>query len=478
VKKIDEVVVVGYGTQKKTEVTSAISSVKEEDFNKGAITSSPIQLIQGKVAGLAVSRSNGGDPASGVQMQLRGVSTVSGTATPLVIIDGIPGGSLNTVAPEDIASIDVLRDGSAAAIYGTRGTNGVILITTKKGKAGKARIEYSGYSYFDEYSNKPSVLSGEDWRQLKIDFAHGTNVYLKGKVATMSDFGHNTDWFKEISQTKLSSVHNLSMSGGNEHIDYYAAVNYRDLNGLIKESYNNFINSRLKLGHTSANKKLRTDMSFSYTVQKYRPTDYSVFYKALQRNPTLPVYNPDGTFAEQTGFDNFNPVALLKQRDYEVQRSEILTNLRVTYELFKGLKFSTMLALQRSNQQEGQYLHRNSWQSITGGLKGEASRAERQSADRTYESTLDYHTAFGNNNNHELTALLGYTYQDFTNEGFGASNRDFISDDLSFNNLNAGQGLRNGLYRDRDVWSEKNTSTLAAFFGRLTYHIREKYIFS
>lgn len=476
VKTIDEVVVVGYGTQKKTEVTSAISSVKAEDFNKGAITSSPIQLIQGKVAGLAVSRSNGGDPTSGVQMQLRGVSTVSGTATPLVIIDGIPGGSLNTVAPEDIASIDILRDGSAAAIYGTRGTNGVILITTKKGKPGKARIEYSGYSYFDTFSNKPKVLTGDDWRQLKVDFANSTNDYLKGKVANMIDYGYSTDWFKEITQTKLSSVHNLSMSGGNEQTEYYAAVNYRDLQGLIKQSYNNFINSRLKLGHTSANKKLRVDMSFSYTSQKYRPTDYSLFYKALQRNPTLPVYNPDGTFKEETGYENFNPVALILQKDYEVQRSELLTNLRVTYELAKGLKFSNMLALQRSNQLDGMYIYRDSWQSITGGTNGEASRAERQSTDRTFESTLNYSKEF--NNNHQLTALMGYTFQDFANEGFGAANRSFISDDLSYNNLGAGQSLKDGLFKDRDVWSEKNASTLIAFFGRVVYNINEKYIFS
>jgi TonB-dependent starch-binding outer membrane protein SusC len=255
--ELDEVVVVGYGTQRRREVTSSIATVREEDFNRGAVSQSPLQLVQGKIAGLAISRSSGGDPTAGVQMQLRGVSTVRGDASPLVIIDGIPGGNINTLAPEDIASIDVLRDGSAAAIYGTRGNAGVIIITTKKGTPGRPVVGYSAYAYTENWLNKPQVLNASEWRQMRTDFENSGNPLLESKAGSIVDYGGDTDWFNEITRrTPFSHVHNLSISGGSESTSYYGSVNVRNLEGFIKESNNNILNGRLSVTHSGMDDRL------------------------------------------------------------------------------------------------------------------------------------------------------------------------------------------------------------------------------
>ena len=215
---ISEVVVVGYGTQRKKEITSAVTSLKEGDFNRGTVND-PSQLLQGKVAGLNVVRP-GGDPNGGFQIRLRGISTVGANAEPLVVIDGVIGGSLATVDPNDIASIDVLKDGSAAAIYGTRGSSGVILITTKSGKAGRVTAEYNGSIAMESLARRIPVMTADEYRQ------------VPGKI----DLGASTDWLDLVTNTSYSQVHNLSLGGGTGSTTFRASLNLRDANGIAINS--------------------------------------------------------------------------------------------------------------------------------------------------------------------------------------------------------------------------------------------------
>jgi TonB-dependent starch-binding outer membrane protein SusC len=473
---IGEVVAVGYGTQKRKEVTSSIATVKEKDFNKGAITQSPLQLVQGKIAGLAISRPSGGDPTKGIEIQLRGISTVSGDASPLVVIDGVPGGNLNTLAPEDIASIDILRDGSAAAIYGTRGNAGVIIITTKKGTFGKAAIGYSAYMYTEIWMKKPNILTASDWRQIKTDFQNSDNPFLKGKVTSIVDYGSDTDWLNEITRKNpLSNVHNLYITGGTESTNYYASVNYRNLQGFIDESSNDILSGRLSLTHSELDGKLKMVMNLSNSIRKYHPVNLDAYNQALNRNPTMPVHNEDGTFHETQAWHYYNPVALLKQVQRDHDRLDFLANTQVSYMLTRKLKVSANGAIQRYNETTGNYESKESFASISNGYNGSAGRSSYQQVDRTLESTLLYSNQF--KNRHNLTALAGYSYQDFTNESFGASNRYFITDLFGYNNLGAGLYVPKGIYNN-NIWSTKSSSKLIAFFGRVNYNYDDRYLIS
>jgi TonB-dependent starch-binding outer membrane protein SusC len=478
-KILEEVVVVGYGTQRRKELTSAITGIRSEDFNKGPVANSPMQLIQGKVPGLGISRANGGDPSGEIQIQMRGVSTVKGNLSPLIVIDGVPGGNLNTVAPEDIESIDVLRDGSASAIYGTRGSNGVIIVTTKKGKSTAPALEYSSYVYYEKYNNKIEVLDASEWRQLKTDFANSGNSILQNKVGSIIDYGGDTDWFEEISQNKLSQVHNLSISGANERTNYFASVNYRDIQGLIKRSFNRMINYRLALSHAVFDEKLIFDFNIGSTYGKSRPSNYGMFTSAMLRNPTFPIYNPDGTFHEEPDLSGGNLVARIHMYENDVQRSENLVSTRATLSLTDELKVSVLGGLQRYNDIVGEYYYRNAYAGVIGGfrdLNGEASRSATQSIDRTIETTITYDKLIADA--HRLNVVGGYSYQDFESEGFGANNRNFISDDFTYNNLNAGKALSDGIYKNNDVWSTKRSSKLIAFFARAIYSFNDKYLFT
>src|SRR5512133_1655039 len=233
VSQLQEIVVIGYGTMKRNEVTSAVANVKSEDFNKGNVNN-PVQLIQGKVAGLSISKP-GGNPNAGFDIRLRGLNTVGSNTGPLVVIDGLIGGSLTNVDPNDVESISVLKDASAAAIYGTRGSNGVILVTTKKGRAGTAQLEYNGYVTIETVAKNTPVMTASEWRALHNELGVGT------------DYGASTNWFDEIEQTGVSQVHNLSLSGGSEKTSFRAAINYRETKGIMITSGNNQLNGRLNL---------------------------------------------------------------------------------------------------------------------------------------------------------------------------------------------------------------------------------------
>ncbi len=465
-RKLDEVVVIGYGAVRKTDVTSAITSVSEKDFNRGAVVS-PMQLIQGKVPGLVIVNNQGMDPNGQPSVQLRGISSVKGSGGPLIVIDGIPGGNLNNLSPEDIASMDVLRDGSAAAIYGTRGTNGVIIITTKRARNGAATVNYDGYAYTDQVNKFPRVLTADEYRAYAEEYKRTNPTFV------LNDGGANTDWFKALVKKPLSQVHNVSVSGGTDKSNLRAAVSYRDLNGIAIGTWRKIVNTRLSFTQKAIDDKLTIQGNFATSFLHYNKTDNSIFGDAVGRNPTFPVFNPDGSYFEDPVDRTGNPYARRMQSTDGERIKHINGSLKGILNLAPGLNVSGFFAMQRRDVISYYYQSRDAWTSKINGQNGNASRSTSFDYDKTFEYTVDYAKTIGK---HSITGLAGYSYQDFMSEGFNASNQNFLTDAMSYNNLGAGQAFKATPGTGSDLGSSKSSSKLIAFFGRGIYNYGDKYL--
>ncbi len=464
-KAIEDVVVIGYGVTRKTDVTSAITSIKEKDFNKGAVIS-PMSLIQGKVPGLVIVNSNASDPNGQSSMQLRGISTLKGSTSPFVVIDGIPGGNLNNLSPEDVESIDVLRDGSAAAIYGTRGSNGVVIVTTKKAKSGTASFNYDGYVYTDIPKDFPKLLTAAEYREY-------ADVYKRtNPTFVLNDGGANTDWFKELTKTPVSKVHNFSVSSGTDKSSIRAAVSVRELDGLALNTWRKIVNTRLSFTQKALDNKLSIQGNIATSFLNYLKSDNTIFGDAMDRNPTFPVFNPDGSYFEDPLDSKGNPYARRQQTEDGERIKHINGSIKATLDLFAGLKASGFFSFQRRDVSSYYYQSRDAFLSRLNGQNGNASRSATFSYDRTFEYTIDYAKRFGK---HYVTGLAGYSYQDFMSEDFNASNRNFLTDAFAYNNLGAGQAFAAGT-AGAGLGSGKSSSKLIAFFGRAIYNYDERYL--
>ena len=475
---LNDVVVIGYGTQRKTEVTSAISSIKAEDFTKG-FARDPAQLIQGKVAGLSIATTSG-NPNANTQISLRGITTLNASTSPLILIDGIPG-SLNSVAPEDIESIDVLKDGSAAAIYGTRGTNGVILISTVKRRGGNRppTISYNGYFSYQQIAKKMDFLTAADYRRLISQGVKGFNQNLdptKGGYSTVSgtndEFGASTDWFKQVTQEPLSHTHNLTLQGGNGQTNYTASLNYRDWEGIFKRSNNHQVTGRIDINHSMWDGKLKFNANIINRTRKYfSGPDYNwVYRQALIRNPTEPVYTTTGAWNERDVYMYVNPLRLIQEVDGETRVQDMRLSGSAIFSPIKDLNFKFLFAENKANTLNGYAEDFN--YSSTNGRRGYASRSEGLDRDNLLEITGDYSKNF---NNHHFTVLGGYSYQYVVTEGFGASNSNFPTDLYTYNRLQAGDALtlQNAAV---GLSSYKSDSKLIGFFGRINYNFGSKYL--
>lgn len=462
-QNLNEVVVVGYGTQKRREITSSITSVKSEDFNKGA-TTNPLQLVQGKVAGLSITKQAGNDPNADLGIQLRGVSSAKAGTSPLVIVDGIPGASLHNIAQDDIESIDVLRDGSAAAIYGTRGTNGVIIITTKKGKEGQAKVEYNGYVSIETVHKKLRVLNTEEFRALKND------------GYAIEDLGADTNWFDElVHSASFSHYHNVALTGGTNKFNYRASLNFRDLQPIVRNTERKQFGGRINVNHRSLGDKLLIQMNLANTFTNESYTEYGMFAQAIQRPPTLPVMDPENPllYHETAGWDYYNPVAYQNQFDNQGESRFLNADVKATLDVISGLKVSALVAMDRYENSRFNYLPSDARAAILGGYKGAAERKESVSMNRMLETTIDY--TLQNVKDHSLSAILGYSYQDFVNHGFSGKNYDFTSDAFSYNNLGNGSYLKKGR---SELASNRDKSVLVSFFGRVNYGFKDRYLVS
>jgi len=462
VATMDEIVVVGYGTQRKGDVTSAIAGVKAENFVKGGVRDAA-QLIQGKVAGLSVSTSSG-DPTAGTQIQLRGITTLNSNSSPLVLIDGIPG-NLNSVAPEDIEAIDVLKDGSAAAIYGTRGTNGVILITTKKlhGES-KATVQYDGYATVQTIAKRPDFLTATDYRKYKAE------------GYAFQDFGTSTDWFKAISRTPWSQTHNLSLQGGNRNTNYTASVNYRNWEGLFLRSDQRQVTGRVDLNHSMLDGKVKFNLgAISRTRTYWTGADGGsfngyVYRQAVIRNPTDSIKDYLGNWKEQNVYFYDNPVAYIMETNGQNREKETRLNGSVTVTPIEGLRIKLLLSNVRTDQQRGYSETKKHVSTIKNGRNGYASLGEGNSTDNLLEFTTDYTKSFGR---HKITALGGYSYQDYKTEDFYMQNWDFPTDQYSYNRMQSGNALGRG---EAVMNSSASSYKLIGFFGRLNYSWDDKYM--
>lgn len=454
---IEEVVAIGYGTQQKREVSGSVSNVSEKDFNKG-LTRDAVDLLKGKVPGLSIT-SGSGDVTSGQTIRLRGTSSLTGSSEPFVVIDGVPGLSLSSVAPHDIESISVLKDASAAAIYGSRSASGVILVTTKKGKEGLSRIEYDGYVSISDVTNVPDVLTADEWR----DYTSSNSMDTGGL-----DLGANTDWFDEIMRTGISHNHNLSLSGGGKNSNYRASVSYLNQEGVVKDNQMERYNARLTFNQKALNDRLDITFTGGITQRDYSPTDTRNFVLAYNMLPVVPVKNPDGTWYDSREYDQGNPVRNIEYNSQLHKNSLYFGNMNVSLNLFEGFTAGIRLHKERESDDYGQYYNSET----------ERGRNDQGYAKREYwtldkellETTLSYEK---NVRKHRMTFLAGYSYEDNYFQMAGAQNRQFVTDYFGYNNLGTGENLR-----PSDVWSEKNMNELVSFFGRATYNYDMRYIFT
>ena len=450
---LDEVVVVGYGTQKSKEVTGSVVSVKKENFNKGNVNS-PTQLLQGKVAGLTISRP-GGDPNGTFGIRMRGLSTIGAQTEPLIIIDGVPGASLSNIDPQDIESMDVLKDGSAAAIYGTRASSGVILVTTKKGKKNSSHVEYNGYVSTESISKRPAILSAVDFKALG-----GT------------DAGGTTDWYDEISQSAMQHSHNLSMSGGAGNTSYRASVNFRDASGIIQNSGFNQLNGSLSLNQKAMNDKLDLTFNIISTNKKSEFGFPEAFRYATIINPTSKVRLDDGTLNDPSGFDAFNPVSIVSLNKNDGEKTELLANISASYEIMKGLKLSGSYAKQKADDFKGEYYTRNSVYRQGKSRSGVARRILEVSKNDLFETTLNY---TGGSGKFLYTILGGYSFQDFNFVGQSIDAGGFLVDNFGYDNISASSEVLKGLARPD---SYDNGYKLQGQFGRINLNYDDTYFFS
>lgn len=462
--ELDEVVVVGYGSQERKEITSAVASLKPEDFNNGNITN-PTQLLQGKVAGLSIT-SPGGDPNGGFNIRLRGISTFGANAAPLIVLDGVPGADISNVDPNDIASIDVLKDGSAAAIYGARGSSGVILITTTKGSSGEGVTNIS----LNTFGTIDSKVLG------KISVLDPAAFVARGGT----NLGSETDWVDQITQNAFSYATNLSVSGGFGGTSYRASVNYRNNEGIVKGFKNERLNTRLNVTHTAINDRLRLTANVNITNGSYGAKNNNLFDFALTYNPTAPIFD-DGTLSTQSvgGFfqslassDYFNPEALRQQQNFSGTSKTLLTSFRGEFDILDNLTVAVQY-----NQDRFNGLNSSVW-SKTDFDFGFANNgvAGRTTDDRFTEiitGTLNWDTELSSDLN--ATFLVGMEQQKITAEGFGLQTRQFLFDSFGANNLAAG-ALVTG--PNTNYYSYKNQNILNSAFFRANLNFKGAYYIS
>ena len=459
---LNEVVVIGYGTQRKGDITSAVASVKAEDFNAGKIGDAA-ELVKGKIAGLTVVNASG-DPKAGSSIRLRGITTLVGSLTPLILVDGIEG-DLNTVAPENIASIDVLKDASAAAIYGTRGANGVILITTKSGKRDTpVQVSYNGYASFSKWSKKLEFMDTHD--------------VIYGKTA-QEYLGYDTDWLAGVTRKAgFKHNHDLNISGGTKNATYSANISYAKEEGLIRGTSNE--NFKMQMDYTQYiwNDIVKFNFNALVTRQKYTNDNlngYShtnPYRQALIHNPSEPVYNEDGSYYENFNkLQYYNPVALINEAfgDTRIRFSQLVGN--VTVEPIKGWKTNLMISWGETAATSEDWTSPLHQSLVREGWNGAANKSEGNHVSKNLELTSRYDAQWGE---HRFNGIVGYSYLFNENDGFNAGNQDFSTTAFKWNNLGNGTFIND---KDHHAWmgSYKNDSKLVGFFGRISYGYADKY---
>lgn len=471
---LDEVVVIGYGTMDKKELTSAISHVSEKDFLSVSALD-PSMMIQGKVPGVSITNTGAGDPNNQASIQIRGVSSRSAGLGPLIVIDGIPGGNLTNLNPNDIASFDILKDGAASAIYGTRGSNGVILVTTKKSKKdGAIYTSYSGTFSFDVMKDELDMLDAQQYRDLRS----GSSVGY--------DLGGNEDWLDAVSRTGFTMQHTLTLSGGNERTNYRVSADYRDANGIDLRSGREEYGARASVNHTTAGGLFTFTANIAPRIAYRDQAAWNVFRNAIEVNPTTPLMDPENpsmyyNFKGQTA--GYNPVELMKLEEDKGETKLLDWDATAKLNLFPLLLKKPGANQSLSTQitfADHQYDNYNSWfrpststLSVNSGRDGEATRSYSKERQQILEWLANYQTGF---KGHNIKAMLGYSYQYSQYSGINLENKDFPNDGLGSDNMGTGEFAKDE--GQVGMGSYKNDAKLIAFFGRVSYDYKGKYLFT
>lgn len=464
-KTLNEVVVVGYGSMTRKDVTSSITSLKSDKLNTGVYTD-PGQLLQGKVPGLTVVQSS--DPTAGTtSISLRGASTLrTGEAMePYYVVDGIPGMSLNLIAPQDIESVDVLRDASATAIYGSKAANGVIVITTKKGsKTDRSSVSYNGYVGFDKIAKRLDMMSASDLHAYAAD----NNITLP------NDKGNTTNWNDEVLRTAVSHSHSVSINGGTERSSYNASLNYLNKEGIVRGTEFERISGRTYVQTKCLNDRLNLAFSINAAQSKGKNVSsnrdgQSVFDAMNYYSPLLPTKNEDGTWYNYTSVNQYyNPLSMIYEDTYETNKKELQGTGKATLQINKDLVWN--LNLSYGNEQIN-YNNYNSTKSQIVTTNGQAYRGTLENKKKVLETYFNYDRTFANV--HKLGLMGGYSYeQTDNNDGYGLTVYDFYSDATSYYNLT----FANKMDMSGITSYALETLRMISFYGRLNYSFDSKYL--
>lgn len=463
-KMMEDLVVVGYGSMQRKDVTSSITTVKAEDLNKGVFTD-PAQMLQGKVPGLVVTTN--GDPNGTPSITLRGSSSLRSEAmSPYYVIDGIPGVDISMVAPEDIESIDVLRDATATAIYGSKAANGVIMITTKKGKDG-ARVSYNGYVGFDQVAKTLDMLDADGLRSLS---AYGLNI---------DDNGGNVDWQKEVLRTGISHNHNVSISGGSGKTNYMASVTYNNINGIIKNTNRTRLNIRSLVSTSILKDHLDLSVGANLVYGKHEGVAMSWHGESVidamnYYSPLNPKYDADGNVyrVNANPDKNYNPLSMLSEDTSANNMKRQQFTAKATLHIIKGLDWSADYSYNNNQRTNSSYYSHNS-QVLPSSYNGKATRSTWFGEENSFETYGNYNHTW--NDLHKLSVMAGYSWEEqVKGDGFGVSVNNFYDDSVKWNNLNYASYVYEGI---KGVQSgEKQTIRNISFYGRVNYSFDGKYI--
>ena len=486
-QSLGDMVVIGYARASRRDLSSSISSVKAEDLNRGAITDVG-QLLQGKVPGLNITAS--GDPNKPAAVILRGASSINSPTGPFYVIDGVPGADISLVAPDDIATIDVLKDAAATAIYGNRAANGLIMITTKRGKKGQVQVVYNGYVGAEQVSSRVEVMNVPELRAL---LAKNNMAF-----APVDDKGANTDWQKQIErQTAVSTNHNISFSGGSEHTTYSASVNYAKKEGIIKNTDLTRVIGRLAIDQYAFSDRVKFSLNVTNSNTDANQVPYLgvILLQAAHYLPVSPVKNPDGTYFENKGTGGYyNPVAMMNNSQMNDKKNNLVGSFNTEVKLPFGLTYDVNLSYQHYPILHGEYYdayftsnYNNMYNNPDPGLggraaqtfgpNGQAYRSYYESTNKLLETFFTWDRKFGD---HTIKALLGYSWQDnVNNNGFQSETYNFPVDNISYNNfalsapyaVTGGPNLTfgpDGLYQETKLISD---------YARVNYSFKDKYMF-
>lgn len=458
---LEDVVVVGYGKASSKDIASSITSLSEKDFNKGPVTSIA-QMIQGKVAGVYIAKD--GDPNSAGSLIIRGTSTLrSGAQSPLYVIDGVPGAGV--VAPEDIVSIDVLKDASATAIYGSRAANGVIMITTRQGKSVEQKYTtINAYTSIEQVANRYEMFTGEEYRKYLSDNGSAVEPGWDNDV--------NMDWQQEIMRTALTQNYYMNTGGVFNKTKYDASVNYVKQEGIIKTTGQDKMVMRANIEQPFLDDRLTVGMTVNSIVSNHHllPNPDRVYRSMLTFVPTTLATNADGTYKEDIDRRDPNPVALIEQNKQDATNKTMFGSVRAKLDITKDLAFNTTLSYQNYQSNTGTYYDKASKLAL--GQNGLAIRSAYENTETVFENYLSYNKAI---KGHKFDVMAGYSWQETkTGDGVQSSNVNFMSDATGYYNLSLGSAPDgyNVDYGDATI----RTLRMISFFGRVNYNYKQRYI--